>query len=101
LKCAVAGEIAVLGAPQIVSGRARAATRTVHFSEAVHNPGYIDLYGGRDKGFFTEQAIDLQLSAARGDSQAFAAILGTSADFGWGGSTRCEISREKVDPAWC
>lgn len=98
LKRAVAGGITVLGAPQIVAGRARGATRMVRFSEAVHNLGYIDLYVARDKGFFAEQGIDLKLSAAGGDSQAFASILGKSADFGCGDSTLCEISREKGGP---
>jgi NitT/TauT family transport system substrate-binding protein len=99
----VAAGAGALAAPAIIGraiiGRAwGAALRTVHFSEAVHNLGYIDLYIARDKGFFTEQGIALSLSAAGGDSQAFASVLGGSAEFGCGDSTLCEISLEKGGP---
>ena len=98
LKRAVVGGAAILAAPPIIARRGWSATRTVRFSEAVHNLGYIDLYVARDKGFFTEQGIDLKLSAAGGDSQAFASVLGKSAEFGCGDSTLCEISLEKGGP---
>ena len=61
----LAGGIAIAGAPYVITRRANAqAMRTIRFSEAVHNLGYIDLYVARDKGLFKEQNIDLQLSAA-------------------------------------
>jgi NitT/TauT family transport system substrate-binding protein len=91
-----AGAAILVGAPYVITHRAYAqAARTVRFSEAVHNLGYIDLYVARDKGFFKEQNIDLQLSAAGGDTQAFAAVISKSADFGCGDSTLAVISREK------
>lgn len=100
LQRAALGGAAVLGAPYVISGRAYAAgsMHTVQFSEAVHNLGYIDLYVTRDKGFFKEQGIDFQLSAAGGDSQAFAAVISKSAQFGCGDSTLAEISREHGGP---
>jgi NitT/TauT family transport system substrate-binding protein len=100
LRRTAAGAITALVAPQIISRHAYAAgsLRTIHFSEAVHNLGYIDLYVAREKGYFREQGIDLQLSAAGGDTQAFASVLGKSAEFGCGDSTLCEISREKGGP---
>ena len=102
LKQAGAG-IGLLAAPRILTRgiltRAWGGSlRTVRFSEAVHNLGYIDLYVARDKGFFAEQGIALSLSAAGGDSQAFASVLGGSAEFGCGDSTLCEISLEKGGP---
>ncbi|MBF6570742.1 MAG: ABC transporter substrate-binding protein [Candidatus Binataceae bacterium] len=100
LRRALAGGVAIVGAPYIVTRRSYAAgsLRTIHFSEAVHNLGYIDLYVARAKGFFQEQGIDLQLSAAGGDTQAFASVLGKSAEFGCGDATLCEISLEKGGP---
>jgi NitT/TauT family transport system substrate-binding protein len=92
----LAGGVAVAGAPFVVAHRAYAqAMHTIRFSEAVHNLGYIDLYVARAKGFFKEQNIDLQLSAAGGDTQAFAAVISKSAEFGCGDSTLAQISREK------
>src|SRR5690348_1305998 len=77
----LAGGVAVAGAPFVVAHRAYAqAMHTIRFSEAVHNLGYIDLYVARAKGFFKEQNIDLQLSAAGGDTQAFAAVISKSAE---------------------
>jgi NitT/TauT family transport system substrate-binding protein len=70
-------------------------TTTVNLSEAVHNLGYIDLYVAQHEGYFTQQGITLNLSAAGGDSQAFAAVLGGSAQFALGDATLAEISREK------
>jgi NitT/TauT family transport system substrate-binding protein len=98
-RAAVAGSV-LAAAPQIVSRRALGAgpMRTIRFSEAVHNLGYIDLYVARDKGFFQDQGIELQLSAAGGDTQAFASVLGKSAEFGCGDSTLAEISLEKGGP---
>src|SRR6185437_7269873 len=92
----LAGGVAIAGAPNVITRRAYAqAPRTIRFSEAVHNLGYIDLYVARAKGMFKEQNIDLQLSAAGGDTQAFAAVLSKSAEFGCGDSTLAQISREK------
>jgi NitT/TauT family transport system substrate-binding protein len=92
----LASGVAIAGAPFVVTHRAYAqATHTIRFSEAVHNLGYIDLYVARAKGFFKEQNIDLQLSAAGGDTQAFAAVISKSAEFGCGDSTLAQISREK------
>jgi NitT/TauT family transport system substrate-binding protein len=67
----------------------------VDLVEAVHNLGYIDLYVAQHQGFFAQQGINLHLSAAGGDSQAFAAVLGGSAQFALGDATLAEISREK------
>jgi NitT/TauT family transport system substrate-binding protein len=67
----------------------------VNLSEAVHNLGYIDLYVAQYEGYFRQQGITLDLSAAGGDSQAFAAVLGGSAQFALGDATLSEISREK------
>ncbi len=98
LRGAGAVGIGLFAAPQILTRAWGASLRTVRFSEAVHNLGYIDLYVARDKGFFAEQGIDLNLTAAGGDSQAFASVLGGSAEFGCGDSTLCEISLEKGGP---
>lgn len=85
---------AALAAPRI----ARAATTEVNFVEAVHNLGYINLYVGQAAGYFTRQGIHLNVSAAGGDTQAFAAVLGQSALFGIGDPTMVPISVESGGP---
>src|SRR3981189_3517636 len=78
------------GAPATTSSN---GMTNVNFVEAVHNLGYIDLYVAQHQGFFAQQGINLNLSAAGGDSQAFAAILGGSAQFAMGDATLAALSR--------
>ena len=89
---AVAG--AALASPRL----ARAAIRDITFVEAVHNLGYIDLYVGQHAGYFEREGIHLDVSAAGGDTQAFAAVLGGSAVFGIGDPTMVPISVERGGP---
>ena len=91
LGAAVGGALA---APRI----GHAAVRDVAFVEAVHNLGYIDLYVGQHAGYFEREGIRLNVSAAGGDTQAFAAVLGGSAVFGIGDPTMVPISVEKGGP---
>ena len=94
---AVAGGLAI--APIIGSDRAIAATlKEVRFSEAVHNLGYINLYVGMHAGIFEKNGLDMKVSAAGGDTQTFAAVLGGSADFAIGDATMAQISRENGGP---
>jgi len=90
---AVLGAAALLAAPRL----ARAATE-VNFIEAVHNLGYINLYVGQAAGYFAKQGINLSVSAAGGDTQAFAAVLGGSALFGIGDPTMVPMSVENGGP---
>ena len=83
-----------LAAPHIV----RAATTEVNFVEAVHNLGYVDLYVGQAAGYFEQEGIHLNVSAAGGDTQAFAAVLSRSAMFGIGDPTMAVISVEAGGP---
>ena len=76
----------------------RAAVTEVNFTEAVHNLGYINLYVGQAAGYFEKQGIHLNVSAAGGDTQAFAAVLGHSATFGIGDPTMVPISVESGGP---
>src|SRR6266478_6525708 len=76
---AIAGGIGAMSLTGL--GAARAATlKTVRFSEAVHNLGYINLYVGMHAGIFKKNALDMQVSAAGGDTQTFAAMLAGQAD---------------------
>ncbi len=72
--------------------------KVVNFSEAVHNLGYINLYVGQHAGIFEKHGLDLRVSAAGGDTQTFAAVLGGSADFAIGDATMAQISREQGGP---
>jgi NitT/TauT family transport system substrate-binding protein len=94
LKVGAAGVIGGLAAPHIV----RAAMTEVAFTEAVHNLGYIDLYVGQHAGYFDKQGIHLNVSAAGGDTQAFAAVLGGSAMFAIGDPTMVPMSVESGGP---
>ena len=87
--------LAGCGSGPAPAGTSADGTTTVNLAEAVHNLGYIDLYVAQHEGYFQQQGITLNLSAAGGDSQAFAAVLGGSAQFALGDATLAEISREK------
>lgn len=94
LLVAASGAAATLARPRI----GRAAVTEVNFTEAVHNLGYINLYVGQAAGYFEKQGIHLNVSAAGGDTQAFAAVLGRSAMFGIGDPTMVPISVESGGP---
>ena len=85
---AVAGAGAVQGAE----------LKEVRFSEAVHNLGYINLYVGMHAGIFEKNGLKMNVSAAGGDTQTFAAVLGGSADFAIGDATMVQMSREAGGP---
>src|SRR3979411_3298077 len=75
-----------------------AALKEVRFSEAVHNLGYINLYVGMHAGIFKKNGIDMQVSAAGGDTQTFSAVLGGSADFGNGVAAMAQSPAEQGGP---
>ena len=83
-----------LFAPRI----SRAAVTEVNFAEAAHYLGYIGLYVGIAAGYFEKQGIHLTVSAAGGDTQAFAAVLGRSAPFGIGDPSMTQMSVEQGGP---
>jgi NitT/TauT family transport system substrate-binding protein len=72
--------------------------KEVNFSEAVHNLGYINLYVGMHAGIFEKHGLKMNVSAAGGDTQTFAAVLGGSADFAIGDATMVQMSREAGGP---
>jgi NitT/TauT family transport system substrate-binding protein len=75
-----------------------AALTEINFVEAVHNLGYINLYVGQHAGIFEKHGLKLKVSAAGGDTQAFAAVLGKSAQFAIGDATMVQMSREQGGP---
>lgn len=87
-----------VGAAWAPTSARAAGLKTVRFSEAVHNLGYINLYVGIHAGIFEKNGLALQVSAAGGDTQTFAAVLGGSADFAIGDPTMVVISRENGGP---
>src|SRR6202171_2523105 len=92
---AVAGGLAMT--PIIGSDRAAAAAlKGVRFSEGVHYLGYINLYVGMHAGIFEKNGLDMKVSAAGGDTQTFAAVLGGSADFAIGDATMAQIHERTV-----
>src|SRR5258707_12911453 len=49
-------------------------------------------------GIFEKNGLNMKVSAAGGDTQTFAAVLGGSADFAIGDATMAQISRENGGP---
>jgi NitT/TauT family transport system substrate-binding protein len=83
----------------LVTTSAKAADlKEINFVEAVHNLGYINLYVGQHAGIFEKNGLKLKVSAAGGDTQAFAAVLGKSAPFAIGDATMVQMSREAGGP---
>jgi NitT/TauT family transport system substrate-binding protein len=75
-----------------------APLQPIEFSEAVHNLGYIDLYVAQHAKIFEKYGLKLHVTAAGGDTQAFAAVLGKTAQFAVGDPTMVEMSRERGGP---
>ena len=98
LKGTTGAAIALVSLPLLDRRASAAGLKTVRFSEAVHNLGYINLYVGMHAGIFEKNGLDMQVSAAGGDTQTFAAVLGGSADFAIGDATMAVISRENGGP---
>jgi NitT/TauT family transport system substrate-binding protein len=59
---------------------------------------YLPLYIANEQGFFREENIDAVVVTAGGDSQAFAAVVGGSADFGQGDPMMVALSRQRGGP---
>ncbi|WP_018388837.1 ABC transporter substrate-binding protein [Ancylobacter sp. FA202] len=98
LKTTMAAAGGLVAMPYIATRATAAPLKTVNFSEAVHNLGYINLYVGMHDGIFAKHGLDMKVSAAGGDTQTFAAVLGGSADFAIGDATMAQISRENGGP---
>ncbi|MFO1352731.1 MAG: ABC transporter substrate-binding protein, partial [Gammaproteobacteria bacterium] len=77
---------------------AAADLKEINFVEAVHNLGYINLYVGQHAKIFEKYGLKLNVSAAGGDTQAFAAVLGKTAQFAIGDATMVQMSREQGGP---
>jgi NitT/TauT family transport system substrate-binding protein len=85
--------VAVVGLTASAAVPATAAElKEVRFSEAVHNLGYINLYVGMHAGIFEKNGLKMNVTAAGGDTQTFAAVLGGSADFAIGDATMVQMS---------
>src|SRR5260370_42406297 len=75
-----------------------APPQPIEFVEAVHNLGYIDLYVGQHAKIFEKHGLTLHLTAAGGDTQAFAAVLGKTPPVAVRDPTMVEMSRERGGP---
>ena len=89
---------ATLASVVVWSAAAMAEVKEINFVEAVHNLGYINLYVGQRAGIFEKNGLKLDVTAAGGDTQAFAAVLGKSAPFAIGDATMVQMSREAGGP---
>jgi len=59
---------------------------------------YLPLYIASDNGYFRDEGIDASVVTGGGDSQAFAAVVGGSADFSQGDPMMVPISRQRGGP---
>lgn len=97
-RVAIATSVAVVLLATAWQPASAAEVKEINFVEAVHNLGYINLYVGQHAGIFKKNGLKLNLSAAGGDTQAFAAVLGKSAPFAIGDATMVQMSREAGGP---
>jgi len=67
----------------------------VTVSQAFQHLLYIGLYVAKDAGFFAGEGLDVTITTAGGDAQAFAALTGGKADFAQGDPAFVAISSEK------
>lgn len=98
LRCAWVACIAALGLSVVSQVSTAADLKEINFVEAVHNLGYINLYVGQHAKIFERHGIKLNVSAAGGDTQAFAAVLGKTAQFAIGDATMAQMSKEQGGP---
>lgn len=94
---ALAAVAALTLAGALPAGNA-AELKEINFVEAVHNLGYINLYVGQHAKIFEKYGLKLNVTAAGGDTQAFAAVLGKTAQFAIGDATMAQMSREQGGP---
>jgi NitT/TauT family transport system substrate-binding protein len=93
----ILGAAALLSAAPLVRATNK-PLKEINFVEAVHNLGYINLYVGQHAKIFEKYGLKLNVSAAGGDTQAFAAVLGRTAQFAIGDATMAQMSREQGGP---
>jgi NitT/TauT family transport system substrate-binding protein len=78
-----------------VPAHAQVQLRSVKISQAFQHLLYIGLYVARDAGFFKEQGLEVTVSTAGGDAQAFAALTSGQVDFAQGDPAFVAIGAEK------
>lgn len=59
---------------------------------------YLPLYVAQDQGFFDQEKLDVEITTAGGDSQAFAALASGQAQFAQGDPAFVAISHERGGP---
>jgi len=73
-------------------------TEKIVINQAANTLLYLPLYIAKDNGYFKDEGIDASIVTGGGDSQAFAAVIGGSADFGQGDPMMVPISRQQGGP---
>jgi NitT/TauT family transport system substrate-binding protein len=86
---------AAILAGSLVSCDTGPALTQVKFSQAFQHLLYIGLYVAKDAGFFREEGLDVSISTAGGDAQAFAALSSGQVDFAQGDPAFVAIGAEK------
>lgn len=71
---------------------------TVRLSECIRFVGYMPTYIGITQGYFQEEGLNVELSTAGGDSQAFSSVIGGSADIAIADPMMSAISKDKGGP---
>jgi NitT/TauT family transport system substrate-binding protein len=76
------------------------APKTEHIviNQAANTLLYLPLYIANDNGYFKDQDVDVSIVTGGGDSQAFAAVIGGSADIAQGDPMMVPISRQEGGP---
>jgi NitT/TauT family transport system substrate-binding protein len=80
------------------ANRQPAQLQNVTIAQAYQVFLYAPLYVAQNQGFFKDQGLNVNITTAGGDEQAFAALLSGSAQFAVGDPTFTAISGEKGEP---
>lgn len=93
--------IVAIGIWYVVADRqpaAPASLQNVTIAQAFQVFLYAPLYVAQNQGFFKDQGLNVNITTAGGDEQAFAALLSGDAQFAVGDPTFTAISGEKGQP---
>jgi NitT/TauT family transport system substrate-binding protein len=79
----------------LIGNKPQARTEKIRVSQAFQHLLYIALYVAKDGGFFDQEGLDVTISTAGGDAQAFAALTSGQSDFAQGDPAFIAIASEQ------
>jgi NitT/TauT family transport system substrate-binding protein len=91
--------IVVIAAFVLLTSKSTAPkSQKIVINQAAHTLLYLPLYIAQANGYFKDEGLDVTVMTGGGDSQAFAAVVGGSAEFGQGDPMMVLLSRQNGGP---